>query len=172
MEKERIIKGITGAAIGALFFCFLSTLLIFIEAGRNGYFIISVAVGIIGGFIIGISQNSDSREKESFFSFNWIKLTWAVLLGFLTFFGTFIFTDLMPESKLVYYIGVAYQWILLEGVILVSRVFYAFFPRSDFSQTLGGSLPWISLLANLLWDYILICLIYWLVAKINNKIKR
>ena len=166
MQKQ-IIKGIIGAIIGAALLYFVSFLFMVIGNLGDVYSIIFIIIGAVAGFLIGQGEKNKKFGGEKFFSLSWTKVSWVIFLAILTLFCAFVFMDVTPDSGMIYYIGTIYGWILTPGSMLMGLI-----PSMDCSTnnilcTIATCFPFLALL---LWDYLLICLVFYIIRKFK-KIK-
>jgi hypothetical protein len=99
-------------------------------------------------------KTKNKIEREGFFSFTGKKLAWAFALLILTFVLSVIFMG-SPYTIA--------NWVLNPITMIVYMIFYGQGAGPEFI------FPLIPLLLALVWDYIVICVVYYLVKKIRSK---
>jgi len=174
MQKQTI-KGIIGAILVAVLFYFLSNYY-FVRGGTSGVFsIIFVVIGILTGFTIGLGKTNLLSKEQRFFSFSWTKIAWTFLLGITAFFLVLILIDkLYPPLGLewlgtlyTYFIAV-YSWIFFLLNSLISIIFNYFIKTYNPNPFESELFFWGQMTFNLLWDYFLICLVFYIIRKFKK----
>ena len=162
--------GITGAIVGAILFYFVSSL--FAVIGINGSNFIGWIFALIGA-ISGYFAVSGNKSSYSFFTFTSKKLAWTVILGVLAYFSIFLFMDVQATTGwmggLVNNLLVFYSWIFFlfsNLTLLLANLFIQIDNPSTLVYSLVVYGPFI---VNLIWDYFLVCLVFYIINKIRGK---
>jgi len=106
---------------------------------------------------------------KDFFKISAGKIGLAVLFLLATLTLSFAFMDVIYPSA-IQYIGIAILWTLSLGYMASVWIISFIFPQINGSQfALGSSLSLILIILNLIWDYVLACLIVWIFNRLKPK---